>query len=270
MGRRQSLGAVPEVGTCLSRSYPQSIARPLRRYPMIKWKNVKNFRSLKIKIRQVYYSEDHLASLMRGAIPYFNGTTNHYLENQVMADCYHQGDYLDCDYYGVFSWRFEEKYMRDHQQIGSLVAADEGQADAYGFLRGTSRDREMWRRMFQRISHDPMGVKRFLRQTNDMNVWQQAVQLGGHPAYLVETAQKIFNLLGYSLDICLVKTKPVFSNHWLVKPEIFEAYVKGLLLPAMQIMENNEEIKALCYQDSNYAQTVRRDEKREPLSPEQC
>ena len=103
-----------------------------------------------------------------------------------------------------------------------------------------------------------------------MNVWQQAVQLGGHPGYLVETAQKIFNLLGYSLDICLVRTKPVFSNHWLVKPEIFEAYVKGLLLPAMQIMENNKEIKALCYQDSNYAQTVRRDEKREPLSPEQC
>ena len=43
---------------------------------------------LKLKIRQIYYAQEHRAGLLEHVIPYYNPEANHFLENQVILDCF--------------------------------------------------------------------------------------------------------------------------------------------------------------------------------------
>jgi hypothetical protein len=45
---------------------------------------------------------------------------------------------------------------------------------------------------------------------------------------------------------------PVYQNAFIAKTEIYQDYVKNFLSPAMEVMEKDEEIRTLCYQDSRY------------------
>lgn len=45
---------------------------------------------------------------------------------------------------------------------------------------------------------------------------------------------------------------PIYQNHFLAKREIYQAYVSEMLVPFMDCMENDEEIKPLVNVDSGY------------------
>jgi hypothetical protein len=47
----------------------------------------------------------------------------------------------------------------------------------------------------------------------------------------------------------------VYFNAMIVKTDIYARYVRHFLKPAMKLMEEDAELRRLCWQDSNYAKT---------------
>ena len=183
--------------------------------------------SLRLKIRQIYYTEEQRAGLLEHAIPYHNPQANHFLENQVILDCFLQSDHIGCDYYGVLSPRFFDKTKRRYayEAIRDFITGDAGRADVYSFYKSERAE----------------------------NVWAEAVTLW-HPKRMTEIGQMIFGRLGWSVDILKLRTSTIFSNHWIAKSSIFARYAGQVLAPAMKLMETDAEIRHACFEDSKYGE----------------
>lgn len=204
--------------------------------------------SKRLRIRQIYYSEDQRASLMPGADPYFNEHAGPFLENRVIAECVRQQDHRNCDYYGVLSWRFQQK-VENHLSFSAIE------------------------RFIDRDPH-PADVYVFTGQQPGANIWRMAVERW-HPPRLAEIAQKIFDRLGVKQDLLELDTTVIHSNYWLAKPEILDRYMNEMLIPAMELMENDPEIRAMCFEDSGYGELFQDPQYREivghdALSEEVC
>lgn len=52
---------------------------------------------------------------------------------------------------------------------------------------------------------------------------------------------------------------PVYQNHFAAAADIYKEYVTTWLVPAMEIMDNHQEINQLCWADSGYSQLAKRD-----------
>lgn len=171
-----------------------------------------------------------MACLCKSFVPYFNETANKFLENQVILDLWRSGDYLEADYFGVFSWKFKNKITKDYEFICDQIKRNPD-ADIYSFF----------------------GVK------GQANVWKQADIW--HPLFS-KIGKLIFEKLGLP-DPTTLPTPPIYSNHWLAKKEIFDIYVSTLLKPVMELMDSDPEISGLCWNDSGY-------NVRSKASPEIC
>jgi hypothetical protein len=70
-----------------------------------------------------------------------------------------------------------------------------------------------------------------------------------HPNF-TDILRKILASIGFSLP---KEVKyPVYQNAFCARAEIYQQYVKEMLIPAMEVMENDAEIKKLCWIDSGY------------------
>jgi hypothetical protein len=45
---------------------------------------------------------------------------------------------------------------------------------------------------------------------------------------------------------------PIYQNAFMATSEIYKAYVTECLIPAMTVMEEDDEVRARCYEDSQY------------------
>ncbi len=183
---------------------------------------------MKLKIYQIYYSWFQWFSVQHGFKPYFNAGSNRYLENQVILDCYQNHRFKNCDYFGVLSWRFEEKTKLNFDQIANFIKKEKSSADVYAFFQ------------------DPDQRSRVKK-----NMWKHAVEMW-HPPLFIEIGQMIFDELKIKANILDLETPVIYSNYWIARPQVFAGYVERLLAPAVKIMEENETIKRLCYEDSGY------------------
>jgi hypothetical protein len=191
---------------------------------------------MKIRIRQVYYDWFQQGSLLKGSEPYYYPLADPFLENRVLRDCVRCGDHLGSDYYGVLSWRFSQKTGKKGVDVQSAIERDADRPDVYSFFGNAP----------------------------DANVWLRAV-LVCHPLRLAEIAQKIFNRLGRTEDIFELKTPVIYSNYWIARPFVLERYVSEMLVPAMSLMEEDDEIRTLCFEDARYRPVHHR-----ALSPRKC
>ena len=87
---------------------------------------------MQLKLRQVFYKEDQ--PLDGGCIPYSAVDYEpRYYENQHILDLYEKGDHLDCDYWGLTSFRMYEKTELNYVDIASYITSNPGK-DAYLYL----------------------------------------------------------------------------------------------------------------------------------------
>lgn len=179
------------------------------------------------RIRQIWYQPLHLGRLDEGFVPYKNTIVNSYFENRIIKELYYQQDCKGFDYYGVFSWKFQQKHSKASASIQRSI--DMHESDVYSFF----------------------GNKQF-RESTKMNCFYDT-----HHPNLLEIGKLIIQSL-FKKDIALIKADRIYYNHWIAKSSIFENYCKEMLLPAMELMKNNEEIKALCDEDSGYNDTSQR------------
>lgn len=166
---------------------------------------------------QIYFKESQLADLYPFAKPYFNEKLTVFFENSPISTLVPQSN---AEKIGVCSYKLRKKIghgipLRNPFTEESLV----GDYDVLSLGRRQPSNNALFR-----LEH-----------------W--------HPGSR-ETLEKIFEYLGLQKP-----TEPkhvIYQNHFFANTEIYKAYVSEFLIPAMKVMEEVEEIRKKCFEDSLY------------------
>lgn len=54
-------------------------------------------------------------------------------------------------------------------------------------------------------------------------------------------------------------SKPIYQNHFMASTPIYRDYVNSYLIPCMDAIKKNEEVRSLCFADSNYTALAKKD-----------
>lgn len=168
---------------------------------------------------QIYYHEDHLKELYPFSIPYFNQSLTVFFENKVIADLVPKAK---VDKIGICSWKLRMKQR--------------------GFYIGRPKE------ITQEVIEGDYDILSFTKNTKYHTMLASAAQ--SHQ-FFQPTFDKILGKIGKSRP-GEVKN-PVYQNHFCARTDIYRDYVSQWLIPAMEVMESDPEIRELCYKDSNYS-----------------
>ena len=171
----------------------------------------------KIVFYQIYYHESQLTEIFPFATPYFNPTLTPFFENSVIADLVLSSN---AEKTGVCSWNLRKKSatfsIPPVREINEeLINGD------YDVLAFTKHGK----------THQMLEA---------MEGWHKGSR---------ETLRKIC----YAVGVPFKEPKYTFyQNAFIARTDIYQNYVKNALVPAMYVMDHNQEIKELCWQDSGY------------------
>jgi len=177
-------------------------------------------------IYQIYYHDDQRKELFPFTKPYKNEVLTPFFENSVIKDIVHGTQF---EKIGVCSWRLKEKLRRNIPPYRnfdeSLLKSD---YDVLSLSKNTKKHV-----MLACAETNHKGFKVLLNKIGD------------------KISQPIPNEVKY----------PIYYNHFVARTEIYKQYIKEFLLPAMEVMETDTEVKQLCYVDSGYSKLTK-----EPMS----
>jgi len=175
----------------------------------------------KVELHQIYYEENQKIHLFPFATPYYNTTLTPFFENTIIVD---KVLTTDADKIAVCSWSLKHKMsMRipPRRELTEEVLQED--FDVMSFSKNAP-------------DHDMLG---------SLDVWHFGSSL---------VLRLIFDRLGLKMP---KKPKfPIYQNAFCAKTEIYKQYVTDFLIPAMNLMTNDEEIKNLCWKDSGYTRTI--------------
>ncbi len=175
-----------------------------------------------VKILQIYYDDAQKPYLSPLVAHWNNANAKNEpcLENHVIVKSVLNGFHNDCSHYGVLSWAFERKRALKIENVLELIKNDNYANDVYAF--------------------DSMHTK--------PNVWVKAEQW--HKG-IIEIAREAFEHAGlkeYARQFDKVHTPNIYSNAFLARPVIYEAYVQTILIPFMSVLVEMESAQ----QDAKY------------------
>lgn len=166
---------------------------------------------------QIYWDEKQLSELFPFAIPYHNQELTPFFENVIIKDLVLRSTSSKI---AICSWNLKNKMRTNYPPYRELT--EEVLNSEYDVLSFTK----------QSPSHQMLAIA---------NIW--------HPEF-TSILGKILDKIGFKLPIEV--KYPIYQNAFCAKIELYREYVRNMLIPAMWIMENDEEIKKLCWSDSNY------------------
>lgn len=171
---------------------------------------------------QIYFRDDQLGNLYDFATPHKNETLTVFFENDVIRKLipHETGEKV-----GVCSWQLRQK-------VGGGIPM-----------------RQEFTRQVIEWDYDVLSLGREQKEHNMlalMETWHKGSR---------EILGKIWSALGKNL--CKEPKHPIYSNHFMARTNIYQEYVKDFLIPAMDVMENDPEIKSRCYEDSQYYRLIR-------------
>jgi len=182
-------------------------------------------KTLNVRVRQIYFKSLHLGFLDSSFVPYKNEGASHFLENEVYKKMFQEYDYNNSDYYGVLSWKFNQKHKMTGEKLRSLMEKDEYSSDVYSFFGKESKQ---------------------MMESTKMNTF-----FDRHHPNLNKIGQSIVSKL-FKADISDIKAERIYYNHWIAKSSVWASYVEEMLIPAMLLMEHDREIRDLCWEDAEY------------------
>ncbi len=173
------------------------------------------------ELYQIYYEESQLTNIFHFSIPYFNQKLTVFFENSVIRELIPT---ITAEKVGICSWQLKQK-------VGNGVP----------MRQPFSEEVINW-------DYDVLSLGRRMPEhmmLHKLDHW--------HPGAL-DTFKKIF---GY-LNISVREPNDVFySNHFMARADIYKEYVEKCLAPAMDLMENDKEIRDRCMEDSLYYKLVK-------------
>jgi hypothetical protein len=174
-----------------------------------------------IDFYQIYFKDEQKPYMFDWATPYFNGNITPFFENSIISELVMKSD---ADRIAVCSWALRHK-MRSRIPPRRELTEEVLQED-YDVMSFTKNS----------PSHDMLGA---------LEGWHE-----GSNAIL----KLIFDRL--SLKMPKKVTFPIYQNHFCASIDVYQEYVVKFLIPAMYLMEFDQEIRDLCYKDSGYRVTI--------------
>lgn len=167
---------------------------------------------------QIFWDDSQLPSLYPFAKPYRNETLTPFFENTVIGEVVPK---TKADKIAVCSWALRQKYRTfSVPPVGEITLERlMGEYDVFAFTKNTN-------------AHQMLAA---------MDSWHKG-------------SRDILQLICAEIRLKFPSEveKPIYQNAFCATSEIYKAYVKEALIPAMYVMSFNEEIRKLCWQDSNY------------------
>ena len=183
-----------------------------------------------LKVYQIYFNENQKISL--DYIPVLNNDCTLFFENDVVKSLIEKNDHLETEYFGVVSYKLRHKLGYEMKNWSALPnIANHSTKEFTPELFETELKKHLPDVMsFQRhIGHDTVSFADNF-----------------HPN-LSKYYKEIMNKIGY--DWQPTSFKDVFyCNYFVAKSDIYERYVKEMLIPAMEVMKTMPELM----QNSNY------------------
>jgi len=191
-----------------------------------------------MKIYQIYYKDEQKSGLEPEYIPYYNEKTTIYFESKVMVDLVNQGKHKNCDYFGVLAPEFRRKIKQTRFWGPTIANKSKRRFSPKEFERYVNSYRPDIATL---CSHRPHAVfpvaERFHRGISKAVI-------------------KLIEKLKYKVFWDAKSKIIIYFNYFVARPNIYEDYVKNLLEPAIDLMENDREIKKLVNINSNYKKPV--------------
>lgn len=187
------------------------------------------------KVFQIYFEESQKAQLEPEYIPYLNNDCTIFFENSVIRNLVNLGEHKDCDYFGVVSYKLRSKLgytkaWRSHPNIANH-STSEFTPELFQIELDKHKPDVM---SFQcHVPHDPISYADTF-----------------HPK-LSEYFKEIMRKIGYNWEPKIYENV-FYCNYFVAKPEIYEKYVKEMLIPAINEMLFMPEL----WQNSQYPATL--------------
>jgi hypothetical protein len=162
---------------------------------------------------QIWYAEKQKSEIYSFATPYYNEGLTIYFESSVIAKLVPTSE---TEYTSVCSWKLAQKSRRIHPITPEALGSD-----------------------YQVLS--------FTRNGRDHKMISMATNW--HPEFL-PAIKLLWEKLG--LKMPGEARNPIYQNAYAAKTSIYKRYVTDFLVPAMNLVENDEELRSMMLKDSNY------------------
>ena len=191
-----------------------------------------------LKAYQIYYDESQKDSLLTGFIPHFNEKSSVYLESKIMCDLAAGGECLDCDWFGVFSWKVSQKMKGfNHETLKNSISKNP-HCDIIGpdySIRYPPNTKLKHRSLF---FHRRFGRDFYNQISHTFNILIKKLQRQG-------LVPKDCLFLNQELH-------QIYFNSFVAKTHIYLDYVESLLGPAIDLFQFDEELSELSKRDAGY------------------
>lgn len=174
-----------------------------------------------LTVHQIYYDESQISKLESQYIPYKNEDCTVFFENEVIAKLITSGAHLNGDYFGVVSHKLREKIYISKttwRGISEICNTSNQQFTPELFESELIKHRPDVMSFSRHMQHDPISfADRF------------------HPEFTY-WFKYIMPRIGYNWQPEVFKDV-FYCNFFVAKSEIYEDYVKKMLIPAMEVMK---------------------------------
>jgi len=209
-----------------------------------------------LKIIQIYYDDASKANCYSEYTHHLNERCTLFCENSVMLGYVKKGLHRDCDYFGVVSHslRYKTFMGNDDPKLIKMINQQANNKDVY--FRRQYADKFANK---DNLQFTPRNLRNVVSENKSADVFSLCFHPPHNPIELAEryhtgftnivkTLEKATGLPLMSNSYC---NTPIYFNHWIARPEIYEDYVTNWLEPLMQAMES-EPIKSMCMANSGY------------------
>jgi hypothetical protein len=167
---------------------------------------------------QIYYDDKHLKEIYPFSVPVYNEGLTIFFENDLIKKLVPTSE---TEYTSVCSWKLAQKSRRIHPITPEALGSD-------------------------------YEVLSFTRNGRDHKMISMATNW--HPEFL-PAIKMLWEKLG--LKMPGEARNPIYQNHFSAKTSIYKRYVSEFLSPAMELIENDEELREKMLKPSNYGRLSR-------------
>jgi hypothetical protein len=177
-----------------------------------------------MKVFQIYFKEEQLPLL--DYIPFYNKECSIFFENEVIRSLIEQKEHINDEYFGVVSYQLRDKVKitktswRAHKNIANH-SINEFSIDQ--FEKELLKQKPDVMSYQCHMAHDPISY------ANNF-----------HPNFS-NYFEEIMVQIGYRWKPTIF-TDVFYCNYFVAKSNIYERYVKEMLIPAMEVMKNMPEL----------------------------
>lgn len=185
-----------------------------------------------MKIFQIYFDESQAANLEPTYTPVFNVDCTVFFENEVIRGLIESKLHIGHDYFGVVSYKLKQKlaYIKDNWKNNKNIANQST----------TEFTPELFEKELYKHTPDVMSFQRHMPHD------PISVATKFHPRFM-EFWQRIIMEIGYDWKPEIYQD-PIYCNYFVARSEIYEEFVKDMLIPAMDFMKTMPAL----YENSHY------------------